>query len=95
MVRDTAKIIVYHVLPDGTREYLVVKDRAGGAYQLAGGGIEAGRTVLDQVLKELKDETNLTVKNIKELQPYLGKIHSHAYNGTRIFLAEVVDKVAF
>lgn len=72
------------------------KDYLGGLVELPGGGIEAGETLRAALVREIAEETNLTVK-ASAIQTYIGYFDYETATGKRArqfnFLVPITDIV--
>jgi 8-oxo-dGTP pyrophosphatase MutT (NUDIX family) len=91
----SAGIVVYR-LCDGRREYLIIRNRKGH-WDFPKGKQEPGETVLETAMRELYEETGLTVANpYGPLQPisWTFKERGIAYHKQGIFFIGRVDEYA-
>jgi bis(5'-nucleosidyl)-tetraphosphatase len=68
----SAGFVVYHLLPDGSHEYLLLD--YGRHWDFAKGHVEAGEDDLTAALRELREETG-----IADVQPVPGFLHEVRY----------------
>lgn len=95
----TPKVDVRAFIINRENEILMVKEKADGRWTLPGGWADVGFTASESVVKEVKEETGLTVKATQLLAVFDKKNHPHPpqpyYVYKFVFLCEVIGEVKF
>ena len=75
---------------------LVVKrkkdDFLGGLYEVPGGGVEIGETIIEGLIREVKEETNLDVMNILAYVSSFDYASKNGYNARQFNFVVEVDE---
>lgn len=77
------KVVVGAVILRDNKALLVrrtVKEFMGGLVELPSGGVDSGENILDALVREVKEETNLDVENI---QAYIGSFDYASGSGKK------------
>lgn len=97
-IKDSAKIRVKAgvglIITDHNGRILLEKRSDNGRWGLAGGGIEAGETIIETARREAKEETGLDIEITGFLgvysDPSAGRIVTYPDNGDEVQLVDVL-----
>ncbi len=87
--------IIYRVRPDGVIEYLILYQHRSGTWSVPKGHIAAGETERETALREIREETGLTVALIDGFRRELSyTVSAKASKNVVIFLAEATGELS-
>ncbi len=82
---------VIYRLTEGSKEYLLIKAKNGGHWDFPKGHMEAGETEIETALREVKEETGLSVSLIPGFRESISYVDTvkHKYKTVVFFLAVI------
>ena len=77
---NSIKVAVSALIRDGRGRILMIRRTDNGMYSIPGGGLEAGETVSEAVVREVEEETGIDVRVVDMIGVFSNPEHVIAYD---------------